>query len=73
MKRISFRRAFGYFTMTAMLVLGVLVLSGFVIDPNTPDQLRTIMGIVLLLFGVFRGLLLYSQQTLHHGKKEDEL
>ena len=71
MKEITFRRAFGYCTMVGMLVLGGLVLMGFVLNPQTPSRLRTMMGIVLLLFGVFRGLLLYSQRTLNHGKEEE--
>ena len=71
MKEITFRRAFGYCTMVGMLVLGGLVLTGFVLNPQTPSRLRTMMGVVLLLFGVFRGLLLYSQRTLNHGKEEE--
>ena len=71
MKEITFRRAFGYCTMVGMLVLGGLVLMGFVLNPQTPSRLRTMMGVVLLLFGVFRGLLLYSQRTLNHGKEEE--
>ena len=71
MKEITFRRAFGYCTMVGMLVLGGLVLMGSVLNPQTPSRLRTMMGIVLLLFGVFRGLLLYSQRTLNHGKEEE--
>ena len=71
MKEITFRRAFGYCTMVGMLILGGLVLMGFVLNPQTPSRLRTMMGIVLLLFGVFRGLLLYSQRTLNHGKEEE--
>ncbi len=71
MKEITFRRAFGYCTMVGMLILGGLVLMGFVLSPQTPSRLRTMMGIVLLLFGVFRGLLLYSQRTLNHGKEEE--
>ena len=51
--------------------VGALVLMGFVIDPLTPSRLRTMMGMVLLLFGVFRGVLLYSQRTIHHGKEEE--
>ncbi|MBI3111122.1 MAG: hypothetical protein HYZ01_06075 [Ignavibacteriales bacterium] len=71
MKEITFRRAFGYCTMVGMLILGGLVLMGFVLNPQTPSRLRTMMGIVLLLFGIFRGLLLYSQRTLNHGKEEE--
>jgi uncharacterized membrane protein len=71
MGKITFRRALGYFTMIGMLSLGALVLMGFVLDPLIPSRLRTMMGMVLLLFGVFRGVLLYSQRTIHHGKEEE--
>lgn len=71
MKEIMSRRAFGYCTMVGMLVMGGLVLTGFILDPQAPVRLRTMLGIVLLLFGVFRGLLLYSQRTIHHGKEEE--
>src|SRR3972149_6628433 len=45
MKEITFRRAFGYCTMVGMLVLGGLVLMGFVLNPQTPSRLRTMMGV----------------------------
>lgn len=52
----------------AAFVLGILVLTGFILPEYTTTELRTTMGIVLLLFGIFRALRIYfdwKRSTTH--------
>lgn len=43
----------------AAFVLGILVLTGLMLPEHVTTELRTMMGIVLLLFGIFRALRIY--------------
>ena len=47
----------GYALSTIFLVLGVVVLLGLAIPDYLPKQFRITMGVVLVLWGVFRFVL----------------
>ena len=63
-------RVFGYSTATIVFVVGIAVLFGLVLPAYVPEKFRTIVGVVLLLYGVYRAAMLWIKQ--HHGKRTEE-
>jgi uncharacterized membrane protein YfcA len=60
----SFRQFLGYLVATAMLVSGVLVLTGNLLRIYIQtEQLRLVFGSVLILYGIFRFF------TTYYGEK----
>jgi hypothetical protein len=49
---------------TAAMVVGILVIAGWLIPPNIPEQFRVILGIVIVLYGAYRFAVTYF------GKRE---
>lgn len=47
----------------AAVVVGVLVIMGQLVPRNFPEQYRVIMGIVIVLYGVYRFLIAYFQRS----------
>ena len=43
----------------AAVGLGVLVIAGVLIPRNFPDQFRVMMGVVIVLYGVYRFVVTY--------------
>ncbi len=48
-------RIVGLFTAALILVLGVIILTGYGLPGYIPQNFRTIMGIIMILYGVYRG------------------
>ena len=47
---------------SAAMMLGVLVIAGLLEPPNMPEDLRLILGIVILLYGTYRFVITYYRQ-----------
>ena len=67
----SFRQILAYLVATAMVVSGVLILTGHLLQTyfetgQLPVQLRLVFGIVLILYGVFRFV------SAHFAEKRDQ-
>lgn len=53
------RNVLGYVVATLTFTFGILILFGYLLTPETSEQFRLALGIVLILFGIYRGSLLY--------------
>ncbi len=55
------------YTMLAVSVaamgFGVLVITGVMIPPNFPDQYRVLLGIVIVLYGLYRFVVTYFRNS----------
>jgi hypothetical protein len=51
---VKFFRYFGYTVSVIFLVSGVLIIAGLVIPTTLPPQFRIMLGVVVVLYGVFR-------------------
>jgi|GEM_PF-4556123 len=65
------RTVLGIGTSITMLVLGLLILLGFVAAPQTPTNLRWMMGVVLILFAVYRATVLYTERQHQQRQREN--
>ena len=62
----KFLRYFGYAASTTLSLLGVLIIVGLLIPSYVPSNFRVLLGVVLVLYGVFRFV------SLRFKKPEDE-
>lgn len=64
----------GYILGVAMLVMGILILSGFFqlrgTEAGQMSLLQTVFGVVLLLYGIYR-LVMTNTQRKRQQQKED--
>jgi hypothetical protein len=49
-----FLRYFGYTASTTLSIVGILIIAGLLIPSYIPSQFRVLLGIVLVLYGIFR-------------------
>ena len=47
---------------SAAMMLGILVIAGILVPPNVPDEYRLILGVVILLYGLYRFAITYYRQ-----------
>ena len=75
-RKTSFRHFVGYLVATAMVVSGLLILTGYLLQIHIPtEQMRIIFGSVLILYGIFRFLTTYYAEKRLQGSRsilEDE-
>lgn len=64
-------RIINYGVRIIIVVIGILLLSGLILDEIEP-QFRITVGIVFLLFGLYRISLLYTQEKRYKFMREDE-
>jgi sulfite exporter TauE/SafE len=65
------RTVLGIGTSVTMLVLGVSILFGFIAAPQTPSNLRWMMGVVLILYAVYRAVVMYTERQHHQRQREN--
>ncbi|MDQ1265774.1 MAG: hypothetical protein QG635_926 [Bacteroidota bacterium] len=60
-----------YTVRGATIIIGIILLTGLFM-PDTPDMVmyRT-MGVVFILFGIYRLIVYHSQQKRHYYDNED--
>jgi len=65
---------FGYAAGIIFFLIGLALLSGFVFPKDIPAQLKYVMGITLVLYGIYRVTSTYfkSKQDARLAKKNDE-
>jgi hypothetical protein len=61
-----FLRYFGYAASTALSTAGILIIAGLLIPSYIPSKFRVLLGIVLVLYGIFRFV------SLRFKKPDDE-
>lgn len=44
----------GFVTSTSILVLGIIFLSGFMLPPYVPENFRILLGVIMVVYAVFR-------------------
>jgi len=66
MTAAKFLRYFGYAAATVLSVLGLLIIAGLLIPSYVPSRFRVLLGIVLVLYGIFRFV------SLRFKKPDDE-
>lgn len=59
----KFLRYFGYAASTTLSLLGVLIIVGLLIPSYVPSNFRVLLGVVLVLYGVFRFVSLRFKKT----------
>jgi uncharacterized membrane protein HdeD (DUF308 family) len=50
----KFLRYFGYAASTTLSLTGILIIAGLLIPSYVPSKFRVLLGVVLLLYGIFR-------------------
>jgi hypothetical protein len=65
--------ALGVAAALSALVLGILVLAGFILPEYTTGELRTTMGVVLILLSIFRSLRLYYERKRSRQSNQTDL
>ncbi|HAV22120.1 MAG TPA: hypothetical protein DCX46_01205 [Bacteroidetes bacterium] len=64
----AFRTGLGYVVAGTMLLLGALILGGFLLVPETTATVRWALGGGMILLGVYRSYLLYvERKESSHG------
>ena len=66
MTAAKFLRYFGYAASTTLSVAGLLIIAGLLIPSYVPSRFRVLLGIVLVLYGIFRFV------SLRFKKPDDE-
>ncbi len=60
---MNIMKYFAYAIAILFILLGIAILSEFFITINVPSQFRVMIGIVLVLYGVFRLVMIYSKKN----------
>jgi hypothetical protein len=66
MTAAKFLRYFGYAASTMLAAAGLLIIAGLLIPSYVPSRFRVLLGIVLVLYGIFRFV------SLRFKKPDDE-
>lgn len=68
----SFLRIVSSATAGLVLALGVLLLTGWFLPPTMPDNLRLIMGIVLVVYGGYRLAMIWWMKKKNDQESAEE-
>ena len=68
----AFVRIISSATAALVVILGVFLLTGWYIPSTMPENLRLIMGIVLVLYGGYRITMVWIGTTRKNGEESDE-
>jgi len=60
-----------YSIRVLIIILGVIMVSGILSNPNWDPSFVRIMGIVFILFGVYRIIIYYSQVKRYNFSSEE--
>ncbi len=60
---MNIMKYFAYAIAIIFILLGIAILSGIFITVNVPSQFRVMIGIVLVLYGAFRLVMIYSKKN----------
>ena len=62
----------GYATAGLIFLVGIVVLTGFLLPPYIPSNYRTILGIVMLIYGTYRLVMIRLKQKRGGRRRYDE-
>jgi cyanate permease len=63
-------RIFGYFVATASFFVGIAVIVGFILPAYIPEQFRIVVGVVMVLYGIYRTTMLLIKQRYAKNSEE---
>jgi len=55
-------RAVSYLTASIVLIFGVMLLTGFLMPESIPLDFRIIMGVIVILYGIYRTVIIFVKQ-----------
>jgi hypothetical protein len=55
-------RVLSVLTVSLIVILGLMLLSGFLIPPAVPERLRLMMGTLMLVYGAYRIWVLWMKR-----------
>ena len=62
-------RIVGYLTAGIVLIAGILVISGSIVPSYVPENFRIMVGVVLVLYGLYRPAMIYGKNK--KGRRDD--
>ena len=61
----------GYATATLVTAAGVAILAGALPMPNVPEQFRHLLGIIMVGYGIFLGVMIWIR--MRNARREEKL
>lgn len=61
----------GIVTVTLVIAAGIGVLSGYLLPDSLSEHLRTVVGIMMVGYGIFRGAMIYLRSKQGHREQEE--
>jgi len=53
--------SFGYIVATLVILMGTVIIAGLLVPVYIPNQFRYLLGIVFILYGIFRIVTLWTK------------
>jgi hypothetical protein len=70
MKIQTFFRVFGFVVATASFLVGLAIILGWILPAYIPENFRIVVGIVMVLYGVYRtAMLLIKKGSTFESEK----
>ncbi len=60
---MNIMKYFAFAISILFVLLGIAILAGFIMNKGLPNQFRIMVGIVLVLYGVFRFLMTFFKKN----------
>lgn len=60
---MNIMKYFAFAVSVLFVLLGIAILTGYIMNQGVPTQFRVMIGIVLVLYGVFRFLMTYFKKN----------
>jgi hypothetical protein len=70
MQAQDFIRVIGYGTAAIVSVAGIAIMVGLILPSYIPDNFRVVVGIILVLYGIYRMASLWGKQR--NAKRREE-
>ncbi len=48
-----------FITASLILLLGIIITTGFMLPPNIPSNFRVMLGVMMMMYGVYRVTMLW--------------
>ena len=63
-------RIVGMFTAGLVLVVGAVILTGFLMPAYIPEQYRWLLGVIMLVYGTYRIAMMWMKQRRERREQE---
>jgi len=61
-------RIVGSVTAGLILIVGIVILVGWLIPSSVPEHYRTVLGIVMVIYGTYRIIMIWKKQRRERGE-----